>query len=197
MEDYDECVICMETYSLYQNYPVDLMPCKHNICKLCSVQIMNSTKKCPFCRKTVRSTSKNLMAIQSKNIYSGNTSNYSRDEEIQYLIIGRTKRKRQEFIKDKCRYAVYIIDNSSSMNYNDGKVFMKNNQGNIEKIDNVSMLDEAQKTTYVNYNIKRGMLAVYYHLIQKIKICIFKILILLLLIHLMELQHKNNTCKYA
>tara|TARA_B100001094_G_scaffold154150_1_gene149213 strand:+ start:105 stop:1250 length:1146 start_codon:yes stop_codon:yes gene_type:complete len=111
------------------------------------------------------------MAIQSKKIYSGNTYNYSRDEEIQYLIIGRTKRKRQELIKDKCRYAVYIIDNSSSMNYNDGKVFMKNNQGEIEKIDNVSRWDEAiHKTTLIaDYNIKRGMLAVYYLLNPKDK----------------------------
>ena len=168
--DYNECIICMEEYSLYPNYPVDLHPCKHNICKICSTQIMNSTRKCPFCRRRITKTSKNLMVLQNTANQVNNPSTLSQQEQLQYLIIGRTKRKRQELIKDKCRYAVYIIDNSSSMSYyNDGKVFMTNRKNKIEKIDNISRWDEAvHKTTLIaSYNIKRGMSAVYYLLNPK------------------------------
>jgi len=160
----------MEEYSIYPNYPVDLHPCKHNICKICSTQIMNSTRKCPFCRGRITKTSKNLMFRQKAVNQVNNPPTLSQQDRLQYLLIGRTKRKRKELIKDKCRYAVYIIDNSSSMSYyNDGKVFLTNHNGIIEKTDNISRWDEAiHKTTLIaSYNIKRGMCAVYYLLNPK------------------------------
>eukprot|EP00128_Syssomonas_multiformis_P012681 Colp12_sorted_trinity150504_noHs@23539 len=74
------------------------------------------------------------------------------------------KRVDREVLRDRCQGAFYVLDNSGSMNNEDGKYFAAQSDGTIRKIDYISRWKElASKTLQIaEYNIARGMRASYY-----------------------------------
>tara|TARA_B100000795_G_C22760572_1_gene423421 strand:+ start:210 stop:1379 length:1170 start_codon:yes stop_codon:yes gene_type:complete len=92
----------------------------------------------------------------------------SNNPTVQHLIdfskITNTMKHKQGLLVDKCNIAIYILDNSCSMEEPDGKIFQLNTDGTVTKIPSVSRWSElASKIIKIaNYNVTRGMSAAYY-----------------------------------
>ena len=102
-------------------------------------------------------------ANQSSNISGANRRGFLTKETIRQTL---TRERFNEVLPDKCTFAVYVLDNSGSMNYyTDGKKFIVNEStGIVNKIQGVSRWQEAiaKLDQICHYNLKRGMKAVYY-----------------------------------
>jgi hypothetical protein len=76
-----------------------------------------------------------------------------------------THNRHYEVIRDKCEFAIYVIDNSGSMDYYlDGKTFVMDRDSTVRKTTHLTRWEEAVSKTLqiVKYNINRNMAASYY-----------------------------------
>ena len=173
----------METYQRSTNPPLTCNPCGHVMCKPCLETWFRTSnrsgKKCPECRGRVSGTIENralMDLVEANNTNTTNTSiaiNTTNNTQTNHLLpkehpifnICRKSKKTGELIYDKCQYAIYIIDNSGSMdNICDGKTFslLANNDVKVER-DIIRWKEAVSKTLQrAEYNIKRGMVAAYY-----------------------------------
>lgn len=176
------CYICEEEYEREINPPVSLIPCGHVVCRPCIDTWRKNTNSCPECRKPIQNTVlnrefMNLMELNSEpitpNPLSSNTNvspiaNFFNNDVQNKVFSTKKKWNMNEIIQDKCKYAVYIIDNSQSMGYyNDGKIFettFTNNSPLITKRNGILRWFEAVSKIkkIAKYNISRNMTASYY-----------------------------------
>jgi hypothetical protein len=159
-----ECSICMEPYTLRDNIATKLNPCNHHICYVCCNRIMETTSKCPECRGPIRSHTRHseICSVLERSGIHSNSNNINAPDG---MYLSQNEKRGGEIIRDKCKHAIYVIDNSTSMIwYSDGKIFSSGDNGEICKHTGVNRWDEAvDKTTQIAvYNIKRGICAVYY-----------------------------------
>ena len=181
----NQCSICMENYNSQLNPPYTCNPCGHVFCKVCIDNWSRSHQSCPECRGNVHNTIPNralLELIESNDDNMDNSGISVSNHPVSSIELNNMDNPytnipsdnmdkfgvRKDLLKDKSTYVFYVIDNSTSMEISDGKTFIK--QGDIvHKINLVTRWDEAVSKTVsiAEYNIKRGICAVYYLLNNK------------------------------
>ena len=158
------CSVCLEPYQRSSNPPLICNPCGHVACKPClETWFTTNRRSCPECRSNVTTTilNRSLMDLLENPTNSDPIPN--RTPDIFKILQNSTKSG--ELIYDKCQYAIYVIDNSGSMDYTlDGKIFTLYANGSIKKVTNVVRWEEAVSKTLqiAEYNIKRNICASYY-----------------------------------
>lgn len=179
MSQEPSCSVCLEQYIRDINPPMNCNPCGHTFCQPCITRWMRTSRSCPECRGPITNTVLNRSLLdmiennsQNSNIIpnnqSSNTLNSSTNSS-NFKFNSSHGKKRDELIGDKSQYAMYVIDNSVSMNTYDGKIFLEDKTGKITKLQGVSRWNEARYKTMkcAQYNIDRGMKSGYYLLNPK------------------------------
>ena len=157
------CFVCTEYYERDVNPAMSLIPCGHICCSPCITAWRRESNSCPECRAPIQDTviNRGLMdLIEEKGKMKRNDDgNRNRNS---------TKDESKEELHDKCKFAVYIIDNSGSMEYySDGKVFSADScssSATITKQRGVLRWTEAVSKVLqiAEYNLSRKMCAAYY-----------------------------------
>lgn len=164
------CNVCLEEFRDDSNPAHLCIPCGHNTCKPCLDNWFetNVRRSCPECRGYVTSSIVNRSLM---NVISAGVTESSGNNKITPILRATTDNvqlKRDatyELISDKCDFAIYVIDNSGSMDYYlDGKTFTEDRDGIVNKKEHVTRWEEAvSKTIQIAlYNIVRNMPASYY-----------------------------------
>lgn len=161
------CNVCLEVFNRDSNPAFLCIPCGHVTCESCLENWFktNTDKTCPECRTPVQSTvyDRALMnVIGSTTTTTPPLASTTVSSDNVYL---GTRDRSYELIRDKCEFAVYVIDNSGSMEYYlDGKTFIQDRDGRIVKQDCQTRWTEACVKTLeiAKYNIRREMPASYY-----------------------------------
>ena len=185
------CSICLQNYNTQACKPIVIDPCGHGLCEKCFLDYNNNSnnnnnnqnqinnKSCPECRKQITSVIPNRSLIDYLNSQNlpqipqippippqVNNSIFKTEINSHY-----SRNYREEILRDKCEYTFIVIDNSGSMQNQDGKKFYLNEKSEIEKLEYITRWEEAiVKTIQIaNYNIARNIIATYYLLNPKKK----------------------------
>ena len=173
------CFVCEEYYQRDINLAMTLIPCGHVVCRPCITEWRKENNSCPECRKSIEKLIINraLMDLieqnQKTNKCNANNPDTTPHHTTSSLTTKRcnssSKDKNNEIISDKCEYAVYIIDNSKSMEYYcDGKIFefVEHSSANKQLIKKSGVLRWHEAVSKIkkiaSYNIKRKICASYY-----------------------------------
>jgi len=182
------CSICCVKYNKTYNYPMTCKECNHVYCRPCITTWINdpaNKRSCPDCKTYVTNITentelmnlvdsmKNPATVRAIPVATGiSVDNVTVAVPVGTPVNNKTRvfqtpnymsNKQNEVIKDKCGYAIYVIDNSGSMEYyTDGKVYEISNGRHYKR--NCTRWEEAKHNTLdiANYNIKRKMKASYY-----------------------------------
>lgn len=158
----DTCNVCMEKYNRNANPAMTLVPCGHNFCKPCIEIWRRNNNSCPECRRNIINLTINRGLMDVIETSNNSSTNLISVEKFCQVL---SKEKDKEVLSDKCTFAFYVIDNSGSMgHYNDGKIFVEDEKGIINKISGLTRWNEAvdKVKSISDYNINRGMKSVYY-----------------------------------
>mmetsp|Transcript_36971 Transcript_36971/g.60833 ORF Transcript_36971/g.60833 Transcript_36971/m.60833 type:complete len:487 (-) Transcript_36971:253-1713(-) len=171
------CYICEESYTRTLNPPVTLTPCGHCACQPCITSWQKSKNSCPECRQPIQKVVQNrslmnLIEEQQKNKRANDEANKATtttsSSSCHVMDTARpatSKNRQKEVLLDKCEYAVYIIDNSQSMEYyHDGKIFECEHNGPIRKQRGVMRWHEAcsKIRQIAKYNLQREVCCSYF-----------------------------------
>ena len=145
------CCVCYEPYKRFINPPKKIVPCNHNICEVCLNAWQSSNNTCPLCRQIIQTS------VLDNNLLNKIESSNTR------LTTIKVKRM-DEVMVDRSDMVIYVIDNSTSMDVEDGSIFNELNNNSIQIINRVSRWREAchKISKIAQYNIKRKMSATYY-----------------------------------
>jgi len=181
------CCCCLETYRRDTNPALTCNPCGHGVCEPCLSNWRRSGRSnsntCPQCRSRITSTTVNrdlmdaIEQLQDNSVLSPMANEETKGETkgenemtgeyktnnnlVNFQNINVVQRK--ELIHDKSQFAVYVLDNSVSMEEPDGKK-VEINKGIIRIKNGITRWEEAEQkiSDIADYNIKRKMPAIYY-----------------------------------
>ena len=188
------CSICLENYNNQTCLPLMLSPCGHGVCETCLTSwnkiphLANHT--CPECRQVINNSTRNRALLdmleqsslalvndnENNNKNNKDNKNNKKERELSNLatplfsnndsskITDQVIKRPNEIMNDKCGSSFVVIDNSGSMNIEDGKQFYQNKHGEIIKYQYTSRWKEAENKILEisNYNINRGIVTSYY-----------------------------------
>lgn len=165
------CSVCLEDYDQFKYIPMILNPCGHGVCQIC---IENwgqvGGNSCPECREkiTSKTINRNVLDMLNKdtvNDIENKTTMFTTND------LDRVRNNDKDIIKDKSVYSFIVIDNSGSMQIEDGKKFYYDKDSKIVKFQYISRWDEAvhKLQQVINYNLSRDMVTNYYLLNPKVK----------------------------
>lgn len=168
----------MEKFNREINPPYTINTCGHDCCKPCLDNWQRHNRgqlKCPMCRDTAISTNLNrsLMDIiesqesqQLPNILLNNIllNNNQTTKDSRSLISLSQRNDRSDLIKDKSDSGIVCLDNSISMEQEDGKILELDCSNNITRLYGVSRWYELRSKILqvVDYNLKRNFKVSYY-----------------------------------
>ena len=164
------CSICLEDYNSHTCRPVILNPCGHGTCETCLATWNRSNQStgrtCPECRAHITSSTQNRTLIQLLENQENDPPQPTDNESI-FNLANNSKRpvkRLNEVLHDRCGYNFTVIDNSGSMEHEDGKQFYLDKNGIITKYQYTSRwLEASNKVLQIaHYNISRGMNTCYY-----------------------------------
>ena len=173
------CPICIENYNNTTCIPVTLTPCGHGTCQTCldswNGSGRSNSNTCPSCRQIITSSTINrtLLDIMDGELDSNNDNELENRETLETIFnMGEHRpiiRRINEVLHDKCGYSFVVIDNSGSMEAEDGKSFSLDASGKIQKSGYITRWEEATSKTrqIMEYNLSRGMTTRYYLLNPK------------------------------
>jgi hypothetical protein len=177
------CCCCFETYRRDTNPALTCNPCGHGVCEPCLVNWRrcgrSNSNTCPQCRARIISTTVNRDLMDTieqlqANSPTPNVSHHVRHEitldegdktNNNFVNLKNTNGVQiRGLIHDKSKFSLNVLDNSCSMDYEDGKKVEIGVDGEIRIKDGIMRWNElTQKIGAIaDYNVKRKMPSAYY-----------------------------------
>tara|TARA_Y100000385_G_scaffold266922_1_gene302541 strand:- start:1317 stop:1814 length:498 start_codon:yes stop_codon:yes gene_type:complete len=108
--DDTKCMICYENYNYEINKPQILIPCGHNICEFCTVNLSNN--KCPYCVQEIFTFAYNRSLLNNINF-----------NKIQYNKINEDKMALNEAIIQNENLIKYLQSKNKIYKLNNNKLY--------------------------------------------------------------------------